>query len=199
VDELVPLLKKVQDPVRQDLYVREVARLLAVDQRTIRQRLGGGTGSQARPAGGQGERRNAAGPAETLLVLTGRFPEVAELAREFGLARLFPAGLLPVAERLAAEAAPGHEPDWASLLELVAETEVRQQLAALVVDDAHLAGMEPQRAFADLCRTIEKQQLKHQDVKALRQELARLDTESPRYWEILRLLDTLRNQKSQLL
>ncbi|HEY5975305.1 MAG TPA: DNA primase [Geobacteraceae bacterium] len=199
VDELVPLLKKVQDPVRQDLYVREVARLLAVDQRTILQRLGRSGGGQPRPAGRQGERRNSAGPAETLLVLVGRFPEVAELAREFGLSRLFPAGLLPLAERLTTEAVLGHEPDWAALLELVAETEVRQQLAALVVDDAHLTGIEPQRAFADLCRTIEMQQLKHQDVKALRQELARLDTESPRYWEILRLLDTLRNQKSQLL
>jgi DNA primase len=40
--------------------------------------------------------------------------------------------------------------------------------------------------------------MKEQDPKALKRELAQLDSDSERYWEILKILDGLRNKKSQL-
>jgi hypothetical protein len=88
--------------------------------------------------------------------------------------------------------------DLGTFLAEVEPPELRQRLGALFMDDAHLIEVDPARTFTDLCRAIELQRLKKQDAKALKLELARLDPESPRYWEILTTLDALRNRKSQL-
>jgi DNA primase len=72
-------------------------------------------------------------------------------------------------------------------------------LAALFVDDRHLEEIDAHKAFEQCCQALERATMKEHDVKALKRELAGLDSDSERYWEILRILDTLRNKKSQLL
>ena len=197
IDTLVPLLQKLTDPVEQDLYLREVARLLAIDLRTLQRKLGQQVSATAARPAGTGERRAVTRPEETLLMLMGRYREVVGLAGDFGLERLFGPELLPAARALAAST--GDVTDWILVLEQLEEPALRQRLAGLAVDDYHLEELDPAKAFADCCRAIEKQSIQHLDAKALRQELARLDSDSPRYWEILRALDALRNKKSQLL
>ena len=198
VNEMRPLLQKLADPLERDLYQREMARLLDLDLRTLQKQLQGG-GPPVMPRGETHVRRSGVQTAETLLMLMGRYPEVASLAAEYGLERLFSPEHLALARQICSAAAAQHGVDWALLLEQVEHPEMRQQLAALVVDDIHLADMEPRKAFDDICRSIERQRLQQYDVKALKAELSRLDSDSPRYWEILRQLDTLRNRKSQLL
>jgi DNA primase len=198
IDAIVPLLRKLTDPVEQDLYLREVARLLAVELRTLQRKLGQQVTEPTSPSkSASAERRVVVTPEETLLLLMGRYPEVVSQAREYGLERLFGAELLPLARMIAAAAADGI--DWSLLLEQVELPELRQRLAALIVNDTHLEEVDPAKAVSDCCRAVERQNLQQQDAKALRQELARLDSDSPRYWEILRDLDALRNRKSQLL
>jgi DNA primase len=198
IDAIVPLLQKLTDPVEQDLYLREVARLLAVELRTLQRKLGQRVSDPTSPAkAASAERRVVVTPEETLLLLMGRYPEVVSQAQEYGLERLFSAELLPLARMIAAAAADGI--DWSLLLEQVELPELRQRLAALIVNDTHLEEVDPAKAVSDCCRAVEKQNLQQHDAKALRQELARLDSDSPRYWEILRDLDALRNRKSQLL
>ncbi|HYS44743.1 MAG TPA: DNA primase, partial [Geobacteraceae bacterium] len=63
----------------------------------------------------------------------------------------------------------------------------------------HLEEIDVHKAFEQCRLSRERELLKEQDAKSLNRELAQLDSDSERYWEILRTLDTLRNKKSQLL
>lgn len=199
LEELSPHLAKLANPVERDLYVREISRLLGVDERTMLRKLGRGTVSADAVAAPSRERQQAGiGSEEMLLALMGKYPDVAERVRVYGVIGLFSASLLPVAETLLARLARGEGVDWAFILEQVPSPEERGRLAALFVDDRHLAEIEDaQRAF-DQCRlALERNSLK--GLKELTRELARTDPDSPRYREILEQMETLRNKKSQLL
>jgi DNA primase len=116
----------------------------------------------------------------------------------YGAARLFSPELLPVAEAILDQVAAHGSSDPALVLERIASPEERSRIAALFVADEHLEEIDPQKAFEQCRLSCERRLLKKMDARELRRELARLDTDSARYWEILRTLDNLRTRKSQL-
>ncbi len=197
VEQLAPLVQKIANQMERELYLKEIARLLGMDPRSLMRQMQGGASSAPAsryPAGQNSSSPPAAvQPEETLLALMGRYPEVTEMVRTRGVEETFPPAMVPLAYRLMEQ-----KGDLGTFLSEVEPPELRQRLGALFMDDAHLIEIDPARTFADLCRAIDLQQLKKQDVKALKLELARLDFESPRYREILTTLDALRNRKSQL-
>jgi len=128
----------------------------------------------------------------------GKYPEVARRVREYGVDRLFRTGFLSVAESILNQAVSSGEADWAKILEQVESVEERNRLSALFINDVHLEEIDAHKAF-DQCRlTRERALLKEQNSKALIREMAALDSDSERYMEILNILETLRNKKSQL-
>ena len=60
------------------------------------------------------------------------------------------------------------------------------------------ASMIQSGRFMISARSLEREALKMADAKGLRNEMLQLDSDSPRYWEILEALNGLRNRKSQL-
>jgi DNA primase len=129
----------------------------------------------------------------------GKYPEVAGKVADYGPAKLFPLGLLPVAEAIIAQSREGGDVDWGLILDRVGPPEEKSRLAALFVDERHLEEIDPAKAFEQCRLTRERALLKEHDPKALQRELSQLDSDSERYWEIMAILNTLRNRKSQLL
>jgi len=194
-DRFRTMLQIVTDPVERDLYSRELARVLAVDVSSL------GKLGQAAATGGATAvpLRSSAGVAESLVALLFRYPEIAGEFRQSGAAELLPAELRTVAESIMESVAAGEKPDCAGIIDAAAESGLLRTLAALLVDDSHLADIDdPGRALNDYCRSLEREALKMTDAKGLRSEMLRLDSDSPRYWEILETLNGLRNRKSQL-
>jgi len=194
-DRFRTMLQKVTDPVERDLYSRELARVLAVDIRSL------GKMGQAAEIGRAAAvpLRSSAGVAESLVALLFRYPEIAGEFRKSGAAELLPPELRTVAARIMETAAAGEKPDCAGIIDAAAESGLLRSLAALLVDDSHLADIDdPGRALNDYCRSLEREALKMTDAKSLRSEMLRLDSDSPRYWEILETLNGLRTRKSQL-
>lgn len=195
LDELAPRLKKIADPMQQNLYIREVARVVGVDERELRNKVGLSP-RQGEKSAPRVEKRRSVGPEEMLLALMAKYPEVAERVVAYGAAKLFAPDLLPVAGAIIAVVSAGGEPDWSSILDNVSSAEERSHLASLLVSEEHLEEIDAQKAF-DECRvTHERASLA--EMKGLKRELALLDPESGRYLEILKRLDVLRNKKSQL-
>jgi DNA primase len=194
-DRFRVMLQKVADPVERDLYSRELARVLAVDIRTLgRVGQAAETGTATAAA-----LRGTAGVAESLVALLFRYPEIAGEFGKAGAAELLPAELRSVAVSIMAAAAAGEKPDCAGIIDAAAASGQLRSLAALLIDDSHLADIDdPGRALHDFCRSLEREALKTTDAKGLRNEMLRLDSDSPRYWEILEALNGLRNRKSQL-
>ena len=194
VDRFMPLLQKLADPVERDLYRRELSRLLMVDIGT----LGGGrSATQPKPAASMPVRPGA-GTAELIVALLFRYPEIVAEFNSSGVVGLLPPVLREVASRIVAAAADNELTEYDSVLGQAAERDELRTLAALLVDDAHLADIDPHKALRDFSRALEREVLKRTDVKSLQRELQQLDSDSPRYLEILELLDSLRNRKSQL-
>ena len=143
--------------------------------------------------------RSGTGTEDMLLALMGKYPEVAGKVAEYGVANLFSAELVPVAEAILTQLQSGNDVDWGLILDQVEVSGERSRLAALFVSDSHLDEINVHKAFEQCRLTRERALLKEQDAKALKRELAQLDSDSERYWEILKILDTLRNKKSQLI
>jgi DNA primase len=194
-DRFRAMLQKVADPVEQDLYTRELSRVLSVDIRALGKM---GQAAENRAAATVSV-RSSAGVAESLVALLFRYPEISSEFRKIGAAELLPPELGAVAVRIMDAVAAGEKPDCAGIIDAAAESVHLRSLAALLVDDSHLADIDdPGRALNDFCRSLEREALKMADAKSLRNELLRLDSDSPRYWEILEALNGLRNRKSQL-
>lgn len=212
VEELAPRLKKITDPLQQGLYISEVARVLGIDEVDLRKKAGlaprhnssssdNRFWSQQEPRAGSGGKKasnSGVDTAEMLLALMGKYPEVARLVSEYGVSRLFPVDFLPVAEAILAQADSGQGIDWGLILEQVGSSEERSRLAALFVADGHLEEIDAIKMFDDLTKNQVKQKI-DKEMKSLRVELNRENPESERYGQILKLLDDLRNKKSQLL
>jgi DNA primase len=194
IDRFRPMVQKLADPLERDLYMRELARILAVDVRTLGSVNEGGRGKPIVAVADM----PAAGAGESLVALLWRYPEVAPEFKRQDLHMLLPKALLPLVERLLLLAESGAQGEWSELLSSVDGTELQQKLASLVMDDSHLADIDPVRAFNDYCLMLQRQSLQNSDAKALRRELLQLDSDSARYWEIMEELNTLRSRKSQL-
>jgi len=194
IDQFSSMVQKLADSRERNLYLRELERLLDMEPGS----LTGGERKQARPAAAIAERR-VADPALSLLALLARYPEIAAEFRSAGVEALLPQDLCPLSAKLLESLESGSEVDFSALLAPLAETELGRSLAGLLMDDAHMADMDPYKALHDYRRALEKQSLQLMDAKSLRRELQHLDSDSPRYMEIMAALNDLRNKKSQLL
>ena len=198
VETLAPHLKKIDNPVERDLYVREIARVLGINERALVRKIGGAAVGAAEFSRQREQKRSGTTIEDMLLALMGKYPEVAGKVAEYGAANLFPAELLPVAEAIIGQARAGDGVEWGLILDRAGSPEERSRLAALFVDDRHLEEIDAAKAFEQCRQARERALLKEQDPKALQRELAQLDSDSERYWEILKILEGLRNKKSQL-
>ena len=199
VEELVPRLKKIVNPVERDLYVKEISRILGLNERALLKKIGGAPVPSGDLSPQREREKSRTSTEDMLLALMGKYPEVAGKVADYGAGRLFPAEFVPVAEAIIARTRPDREVDWGQILDLVGSPEERSRLAALFVSDVHLDDIDVEKAFEQCRLTRERTLLKEQDAKALKRELSQLDSDSERYWEVLRQLDSLRNRKSQLL
>ena len=198
VEELASHLKKIGNPVERDLYLREIARVLGVNERALARKVGGVAVAAAEFSRQSDRKRSGTSTEDMLLALMGKYPEVAGKVAEYGAANLFPAGLLPVAEAIIDQTRSGHDIEWGLILDRVGSPEERSRLAALFIDDRHLEEIDVQKAFEQCRLTRERALLKEQDPKALQRELSQLEYDSERYREVLGILNDLRNKKSQL-
>ncbi|MBT0653333.1 DNA primase [Geomobilimonas luticola] len=197
IDQLTPFLAKISNPVERDLYVREIARVLGVEERALLRKLGKGPVTAADMVPVRGQQRGSLGSEEMLLALMGKFPEVAGRVREYGPAGLFSPEHLPIAETILAQQETGNMVDWGRILEQIGSPEERNRLAALFVADAHLDDIDPHKAFDQCLQARERDSLR--GLKSLARELSQLDPDSTRYRELLEQMESLRNRKSQLL
>ena len=197
IEELAPRLRKIGNPVERELYVREIARVMGIEERTLLRKLGRPDSAEADLSRHGKPRKGGIGKAEMLLVLMGKYPEAARLVRGYGAPRLFPPDLLHIAEAILAQAETEGGVDLALVLDQAGSDEERSRLAALFVNDAHLEDIDARKAFEQCRQALEREPLK--EMKALARELAPLEHNSPRYLEILGRIDDLRNKKSQLL
>jgi DNA primase len=196
LEELAPRLRKIPDAVERDLYLREVARFLGIEENDVRRKMGKEEPSLA-PVRAPKERRKAsAGAEEMLLSLMGKYPEVVRLVAEFGPAQIFRTEVLPVVENIIQHVAEKKRIDWSQLLDSVASSEERSRLAALFISEEHLEEMDVSKAFDQCRRTLDRIAL--QQIKELGLKLAQADPESDSYDELLRRIDSLRAKKSLL-
>ena len=198
VEELAPRLKKIGNPVERDLYVREIARVLGINERALTRKIGGAAVAADEFSRQRATKKSGTTTEDMLLALMGKYPEVAGKVADYGPANLFPIGLLPVAEAIIAQSGAEAGIDWGLILDRVASPEERSRLASLFVDERHLEEIDPAKAFEQCRQTRERALLKEEDPKALQRELAQLDPDSERFVEVLKKLDDLRNRKSQL-
>ena len=196
VEELTPFLRKITNPVERDLYTREVARVLGINERALAKKLGGSAVAAAEFTRRPEKKRSGTGSEDMLLALMGKYPEVAAKVAGYGVASLFSPDLTEVAEAVLAQVQSGQGVDWGSILDRVDCSEERSRLAALFVSEEHLEEINPLKMFHDLRKSREKQSLSI--IGELKKELAGADPGSCRYRELLEQIDALRNRKSQL-
>ncbi|HWI41816.1 MAG TPA: DNA primase [Verrucomicrobiae bacterium] len=198
VEKLAPLLVKVANPIERENYLLEIARLLEIDARQLRQRVGGG-GLELRQPAQQKEKRGD-DPQETLLLLMVKYPEIIGRVQECGMESLFAEGLVPLAQEVLASAGEPSAAVIPRVLDRCCCPEERNRLAALFLNDSHLDDLDLDAAFRvlDDCREKRERGSVREQEKELRRELTRLDPDSERYWEVLRALDVLRGRKSRL-
>lgn len=196
VEELAPHLRRISNLVERDLYLREIARVLGINERTLAKKIGGATVTTAEFVPQREKTRRRADTEDMLLALMGKYPEVAGKVAEYGVANLFSPGLVPVAEAILAQMREGRDVDWGLLLDQVEAPEERSRLASLFVSDAHLEGINALEMFDGLCKSKEKEALRK--IKYLSRELDKEEYGSPRYQEIQEEIKELCIKKSQL-
>ncbi len=192
IDQFRPYLQKSTDAVERGLYQRELSRLLAVDVRTLGMES---TNVEAKLQKASVP-RVVVGTAESLVALLFRYPAIADEFRSSGTENLLPSGLRVAAAKIIEAVVTGVSIEPTDII--AAAGEGLNALAALLIDDSHLADIDPFKALHDFRNALERESLKASDAKNLRRELLQLDSDSPRYWEILATLNDLRNRKSQL-
>lgn len=197
VDDIAPYLRKISNVVERDLYLREIARLLGVNERTLLKKIGGTTVTATDFVPQQQKTRHKTNTEDMLLALMGKYPEVAGKVAKYGVARLFSADLEPIAEAIVTQSKSGGAVDLGLILDQVESPEERSRLAAIFVNDAHLEGFNPLKMFDDLRISKEREALRQ--IKTLRKELNSVESGSTRFGEIMEKINTLLNIKSQLL
>ncbi|MBJ6724869.1 DNA primase [Geomesophilobacter sediminis] len=191
--EVKPRLMKMRNSLERSLYEKEIAKVLGLDQGTMRRTMGPAPNA---PRPEPRVKRETAGPREVLLSLMVKFPEVTTKVMQHGADRLFSGSELAVAQAIVAQTAQ-EGVDIPALLENIESPEERTRLSSLFVEDEHLEDIDPLKAFEQCRQTLERDYLKR--VKTLARELAQVDPESPRYRELLAEIEQLRNIKAKLL
>jgi len=196
LEELAPRLRKIADAVERDLYLREIARFLGIEENDVRRKMGKEEASRS-PVRPQKEHKKAtAGAEEMLLSLMGKYPEVVHQVAEFGPAQIFRAEVLPVVENIIRHVTENKRIDWSQLLDSVDSSEERSRLASLFISEEHLEEMDVRKAFEQCRRTLDRIALLQ--IKDLGLKLAQTDPESDSYHELLKRIDSLRAKKSLL-
>jgi DNA primase len=196
--EIIPRLKKIDDRMQRNLYVAEISRLLGIHENDLRREVGlSRLGKDAEPPT-LVAKKSAADAEELLLAIMGKYPEVALRVKEYGVERLFSSSFIPIAEAILHECSNTQGLNLARILEQVESVEERNRLSALFIDDSHLEEIDSRKAFEQCRLTRERALLKGHNSKELIREMAGLDPDSERYMEILKILESLRNKKSQL-
>lgn len=196
VEDIAPYLRKIGNVVERDLYLREIARLLGVNERTLQKKIGGTTVTALDFVPQREKTQHKTDTEDMLLALMGKYPEVAGKVAEYGVAKLFSADLEPIAEAIITQFKSGGLVDLGMILDLVEGPEERSRLSALFVNDAHLEEINALEMFDGLCKSKEKEALRK--IKYLSRELDREEYGSPRYREIQEEIKELCNKKSQL-
>jgi DNA primase len=196
IEDIAPYLRKISNVVEKDLYLREIARLLGVNERTLLKKIGGTTVTAGEFVPQREKTRHKTDTEDMLLALMGKYPEVAGKVAEYGVASLFSTDLVPIAEAILAQIKSGGDVDMGLILDKVEAPEERNRLAALFVRDAHLEGFNPLKMFDDLRISKEREALR--SIKGLIMELNKEESGSSRHEEIMEKINTLRNKKSQL-
>lgn len=193
LSEMAPRLAKIADQVERDLYAREIARMLAIEESDVRRKMG----RTAVPVSPGRERvKRGVGAEEMLLSLMGKYTEIVHLIADFGPERIFSSSLLPMAEDIVSRVVAGSAIDWSEILDRVVSGEERSRLAALLVEEDHLEEMDVRKAFDQCCQTLEKIALK--EIRELRMRLAQTDPDSDEFQELLKRIDSLRARKSRI-
>jgi len=196
LDEVTPRLRKIADDVERDLYVREIARFLAIEENDVRRKMGHGSFQGKPPLAGTVPRKDTVGPAEMLLSLMGKYPEVARQIAEFGPELIFGPELLPVAEHIISLLEETDAVDWSQILDRVESREERSRLASLFIREEYLEDMDVGKAFEQCRRTLDRIAL--QEMKELTVRLSRSEPDTDAYFDLLKRLDALRAKKSRL-
>jgi DNA primase len=199
LEELAPRLLKMTNSFEQDLYVKEISRVLGIEERLLHGRIGHTKTplSQAELSPRKVKKSKGVDPEDMLLSLMGKYPEVVQKVQAFGVENLFGGELITVAKDIISHMSASNEIDWPQILAKVNSTEERERLAALFVDDGHLENIDTQKAF-DQCRlALERNALK--DMKALARELATVEPGSEAYQDLLGRIESLRTRKSRMI
>jgi len=196
LDELVPRLRKIADSVERDLYVREIARVLSIEEGLVWRKLGIVRHSRGEAVPRQERRKRGYGPEELLLSLMGKYPQVAQQVAEFGPELIFGPDFLPVAQGIITHTVQSDAVDWSKILDTVNSSEERSRLASLFVLEEHLEEMDVQKAYDQCRRALDRIAL--QEIKELTLKLAQVEPESGQYRDLLQRLDDLRARKSRL-
>jgi DNA primase len=194
--EVAPRLRKMADEVERDLYVREIARYLAIEENDVRRKMGRSSLEPATPTPGRERRKANAGPEEMLLSLMGKYPDVARQVADFGPESIFRPELLRVAVNIIAHVAETDNVDWSRILDAVESREERSRLASLFVLEEHIEEMDVGKAFEQCRRTLERIALR--EIKELTVRLAQTEPETEVYFDLLKRIDSLRAKKSRL-
>ncbi len=196
LDEVAPRLALMGDRVEQDLYIREIARVLAVGEHDVRRKLAKPAAQLQSVPSRREPRRGGIGPEDMLLSLMAKHPEISLKVGDFGPEEIFTAPLLPAAIALIEDSRAGRASDWLRILDSVSTPEDRSRLASLLVSEDHLVEMDAEKAFAQCRIVLEKISLR--EIKDLSIRLSHVEPESDAYFSLLRKLDILRAKKSQL-
>lgn len=194
--EVAPRLRKIADDVERDLYVREIARYLAIEENDVRRKMGRAPLSPSASSHGRERRKGNVGPEEMLLSLMGKYPDVARQVAEFGPESIFRPDLLKVAENIITHVAETDGIDWSQILDTVDSREERSRLASLFILEEHIEEMDVGKAFEQCRRTLERIALR--EMKELTVRLAQTEPETDAYFDLLKRLDSLRAKKSRL-
>jgi DNA primase len=194
--EVAARLGKITDEVERDLYIREIARYLAIEENDVRRKMGSSKFSSPAPSPVRERRKGNVGPEEMLLSLMGKYPDVARQVAEFGPESIFRPELLKVAESIIIHAVETNGIDWSRILDTVDSREERCRLASLLVLEEHIEEMDVGKAVEQCRRTLERIALR--EIKGLTVRLAQTEPETDAYFDLLKRLDTLRAKKSRL-
>jgi len=194
--EVASRLGKIADEVERDLYIREIARYLAIEENDVRRKMGRSKVSSPAPSPGRERRKGNVGPEEMLLSLMGKYSDVARQVAEFGPENIFRSELLKVAENIIIQAAGTNGIDWSRILDTVESREERCRLASLLVLEEHIEEMDVRKAVEQCRRTLERIALR--EIKELTVRLAQTEPETDAYFDLLKRLDILRAKKSRL-
>lgn len=195
--EVAPRVAMIKDGVQQDLYIKEVSRLLGVEVNTVLKAVRGGqravvvSTEVSKKKGESGMRAQ-----EMLLSLMGKYKEICEKVVQLGVSELFDDGLAAVAQGIVSQKLMNKPVDWPTVFETVSCPEEKSRLRSLFIKDQHLEEIDPDKAFEQCVAALERMSLR--DMKDLARKLAVAEPGTEQYRQLLERVDSLRNRKSRL-